>query len=62
MKNAVNYVLHHLPLIVAAILVAVNYLIDSGSLVLAPHTLDLVNAVLAGAGLGSLHYNHTTGN
>lgn len=57
--NAVKRVLEnvrvHLPAYLAVALVVVNALIDSGNLVLAPHVLDVVNAVLAALGLGVLH-------
>jgi len=54
-KKVFENVRVHSPAYLAVALVIVNALIDSGNLVLAPHVLDVVNAVLAALGLGVLH-------
>lgn len=55
MNALLNNIRVHLPAYLAVALVVVNALIDSGNLVLPPHLLDVVNAVLAALGLGVLH-------
>lgn len=45
----------HAPYIIAVVLVCMNALIANGDITIAPHTLDLINAVLAALGLGVLH-------
>jgi hypothetical protein len=60
MQKYLDYLKSHLPVVVGVVLVALNYLIDTGTLTLSSHTVSLVNALLAATGLGVLHYRQQT--
>jgi hypothetical protein len=55
MRKAFDSIRLHFPAYVAIVLVLVNTLIDTGTLTIAPHTLYVLNAILAALGLGVLH-------
>lgn len=62
LKKILSSVRTHLPAYLAVALVVVNVLIDNGTLVIPPHALDVVNAVLAALGLTVLHVRQSSGN
>ena len=55
MKNTLQHIWKNAPIYLAIVLVVMNALIDSGYVTLPDTAVALINAILAGLGLGVLH-------
>lgn len=55
LKNLFNYLNKHLPVVLGAVIVMIQALVDNGLLIVPPRPLALLNALLVASGLGILH-------
>lgn len=61
MKDYINFIKAHSPIVLAVALVVVNALIDAGYVHLPQNVVDTVNVVLAAGGLTVLHVRQKQG-